>query len=302
MAKRSNPAMKIAQETAHSAMFDAAGQPRPGLHKVLLRAVEVQRPLVLANIRRLQRRHPQATAAQLAAILERDYLLAVTGGGALVGGAAVIPGVGTAAALGLSAAAAVGFLEATALYSTALAELHGIRMVDPDRASTLVMAVMLGEEGTQLLSSLSGQAAGRGKGPTQAWTAAFTRRVPLAGFGTVRAKIQTMFLRSLLKTQGTAWLGRALPFGIGAVVGGVGNRVMGHAVVANAREAFGPIPDTIPGELQALAETTGPAALYETSLDAQPGGGAPGGGTPGGGTQGSGAPKASTKDGGTFWI
>ena len=136
-------------------------------------------------------------------------------------------------------------------------------MVDPDRASTLVMAIMLGEEGTQLLSSLSGQAAGRGKGPTQAWTAAFTRRVPLAGFGTVRAKIQTMFLRSLLKTQGTALLGRALPFGIGAVVGGVGNRLMGRAVVANAKEAFGSLPDTIPGELQALAETTGPAALYE---------------------------------------
>ena len=117
--------------------------------------------------------------------------------------------------------------------------------------------------------------------------------MPLAGFGTVRAKIQTMFLRSLLKTQGTALLGRALPFG----VGGVGNRVMGRAVVANAKEAFGPLPDTIPGELQALADTTGPAALYETSLDAQPDGGAPGGGT-----QGGGAPKTSTKDGGTFWI
>ena len=207
MAKRSNPAMKIAQQSAHSAMFDAAGNPRPGLHKVLLRAVEIQRPLVLANIRRLQRRHPQATAAQLAAIMERDYLLAVTGGGALVGGAAVIPGVGTAAALGLSAAAAVGFLEATALFSTALAELHGVRMVDPDRASTLVMAIMLGEEGTELLSSLSGQAAGRGRGPAQAWTAAFTRRVPLAGFGTVRAKMQTMFLRTLMKTAGHGLVG-----------------------------------------------------------------------------------------------
>ena len=291
MAKRSNPAMKIAQQTAHNAMFDAAGQPRPGLHNVLLKAVEVQRPLVLANIRRLQRKHPRASAAQLAAILERDYLLAVTGGGALVGSAAVIPGVGTAAALGISAAAAVGFLEATALYSTALAELHGVRMVDPDRASTLVMAVMLGEEGTELLSSLSGQAAGRGKGPTQAWTAAFTRRVPLAGFGTVRAKIQTMFLRSLMKKQGTAWLGRALPFGIGAVVGGVGNRLMARAVVANAKEAFGPMPDTIPGELRALANTTGPAALYDSApdlaLDTPPD---------------SGGAKTSTKDGGTFWI
>src|SRR6476620_4717920 len=170
MAKRSSPAMKVAQQTAHSAMFDAAGRPRPGLHKVLLRAVEVQRPLVLANIRRLQRRHPHATAAQLAAILERDYLLAVTGGGALVGGAAVIPGVGTAAALGLSAAAAVGFLEATALYSTALAELHGVRMVDPDRASTLVMPILPGQEGTQPPSPPSRQTAGPGRGPSQAWT------------------------------------------------------------------------------------------------------------------------------------
>ena len=58
-----------------------------------------------------------------------------------------------------------------------------------------------------------------------------------------------MFLRTLLKQQGTAWLGRALPFGIGAVVGGVGNRVMGRAVVANAKEAFGPMPLVIPGEL-----------------------------------------------------
>jgi hypothetical protein len=268
--------MKIAQETAHSAMFDAAGQPRPGLHNMLLRAVEVQRPLVLANIRRLQRRHPNATAAELAAILERDYLLAVTGGGAVVGGAAVIPGVGTAAALGLSAAAAVGFLEATALFSTSLAELHGVRMVDPDRASTLVMAIMLGEEGTELLSSLGGQAAGRGKGPTQAWTTAFTRRVPLAGFGTVRERIQTMFLRSLVKKQGTALLGRALPFGIGAVVGGVGNRLMGRAVVANAKEAFGSLPETIPGDLEDLGE-------YRLAPDRR-------------------APSAPGKGGGKSWI
>ncbi len=251
MAKRSNPAMKMAQKSAHNAMFGPDGKPKPGIHNVLLRAVEVQRPLVLANLRRLQRRHPQATAAELAAKLERDYLLAVTGGGALVGGSAVIPGLGTAAALGLSAAATVGFLEATALYTTSLAELHGIRMVDPDRASTLVMAVILGEEGTELLSALSGQASGRGKGPTQAWGSAFARNAPQAGVGSVRGWVQRAFLRSLLKRQGSFLLGRALPFGIGAVVGGVGNQVMGRAVIANTKEAFGPLPDTIPGELLA---------------------------------------------------
>lgn len=287
MAKRSNPAMKIAQQTAHNAMFDAQGKPQPGVHNVLLRAVEIQRPLVLANIRRLQRRHPQATAAQLAAKLERDYLVAVTGGGALVGGAAVVPGVGTMAALGLSAAATVGFLEATALFATSLAELHGVRLVDPEKASTLVMAIMLGEEGTALLSSLSGQAAGKGKGPTQAWGSLFSRRAPLAGFGSVRERMQTMFLRSLLKTQGTAFLGRALPFGVGAVVGGVGNRLMGRAVVANAKEAFGSMPETIPGELQASAHAPGPDGLH----DAGP---AP--------LRGNTPPNNSSQEGGNFWI
>ena len=249
MAQRSNPAMKIAQQAAHSAMFDAEGKPKPGVHNVLLRAVEIQRPLVLANLRRLQKKHPHASAAQLAAILERNYLMAVTGGGALVGGSAVVPGVGTVAALGLSAAATAGFLEATALFATSLAELHGVRLEDPERASTLVMAIMLGEEGTTLLSSLSGQAAGQGKGPTQAWGSLFARRAPLAGFGSVREQIQRAFLRNLLKRQGTAFLGRALPFGVGAVVGGVGNRMMGRAVIENAKEAFGPMPITIPGDL-----------------------------------------------------
>jgi hypothetical protein len=255
MARRRNPAVRIAQETAHNAVFDAHGNPKPGVHNLLLRAVDIQRPIVLSYIRRLQRRLPHASAAQLAARMERDYLAAVTGGGALVGATAVVPGVGTIASLGLSAAATVAFLEATALYATSLAELHGIRMTDPDKASTMVMAVMLGEEGTALLGSLSGQALGKGKGATQAWGNVLARKMPPSGFGSIREHVQKVFLRSLLKRQGTALFGRALPFGIGAVVGGAGNLIMGRAVVANAKDAFGPLPDTIPGELEATAET-----------------------------------------------
>lgn len=250
MARRKNPAVKIAQDTAHNAAFDAEGKPRPGLHNMLLKAVDVQRPVVLANIRRLQKRHPQATAAEVARKLERDYLAAVSGGGAAVGATAVVPGIGTAASLGLSAVATVGFLEATALYATSLAELHGIRLINPEKASTMVMALMLGEEGTTLLSTLSGQARGNGSNATKSLSATLSRAIPGANFGPVRGQIQKMFLRSLVKRQGTAFFGRALPFGIGAVVGGAGNLMMGRAIVANAKEAFGPLPDTIPGELR----------------------------------------------------
>jgi len=255
MAKRSNPAVRIAQETAHNAVFDKDGKPKPGVHNMLLKAVEIQRPLVLAYIRRLQKKHPQATAAQLAGILERDYLRAVTGGGAIVGATAVVPGVGTVASLGLSAAATVGFLEATALYATSLAELHGIRLTNPEKASTMVMAIMLGEEGTALLGTLSGQMAGNGAGATKQWGSVLSKSMPMPGFSTIRNRIQKAFLRNLLKRQGTALLGRALPFGIGAVVGGAGNLVMGRAVVANAKEAFGPMPDSLPGELTAAGTT-----------------------------------------------
>jgi hypothetical protein len=252
MSKRSNPAVRIAQETAHNAVFDAEGKPKPGVHNVLLRAVEIQRPFVLAYVRRLQRKHPQASAAKLAEILERDYLRAVTGGGAIVGATAVVPGVGTVASLGLSAAATVGFLEATALYATSLAELHGIRLTNPEKASTMVMAIMLGEEGTALLGTVSGQAMGKGVNATQAWGNVLSKSMP-TGFGAVRSRIQKAFLKNLLKRQGSALFGRALPFGIGAVVGGAGNLIMGRAVVANAKEAFGPMPDTVPGELKATA-------------------------------------------------
>ena len=251
---RSNPAMKMAQEAAQKAVFDSEGKPKPGVHNFLLRAIDVQRPLVLSNLKRLQRQHPQATAAQLADFLERDYLRAVTGGGAAVGATALVPGIGTIASLGLSAAATVGFLSATALYAASLAELHGIRMVDPNKAKTLVMAVMLGEEGTSLLGSLTGQAAAQGARGGQSLGDIIARSGSASGF--IRSRIQKAFLKSLLRRQGSMLLGRALPFGVGAVVGGAGNLAMGKVVVANAKEAFGPMPDTIPGEVAAGSDAS----------------------------------------------
>jgi hypothetical protein len=46
--------------------------------------------------------------------------------------------------------------------------------------------------------------------------------------------------------------GKMLPVGIGAAVGGGGNRMMGKKIVANARKAFGPAPARWPGALRVL--------------------------------------------------
>jgi len=118
--------------------------------RALDKALAVQRPVVLAHIRSVRLRHPEATPAQLVRILERRYLLAVTGGGAAVGAAAVIPAVSTPVALALSGVETVGFLETTALFAQSVAEVHGIHVENPDRARLLVMTLPARHSGVRL--------------------------------------------------------------------------------------------------------------------------------------------------------
>ena len=95
-------------------------------------------------------------------ILERRYLAAVTVGGAAVGASAAIPAVGTGTSLVLSGVETAGFLEASALFAQSVTEIHGIAVDDPERARTLVMALILGHAGQELITQFAGQAAGKG--------------------------------------------------------------------------------------------------------------------------------------------
>ncbi|SJN22392.1 POSSIBLE MEMBRANE PROTEIN [Micrococcus lylae] len=243
-------AMNVAMNSA----FDKDGNPTDGFQRTVQRAIKVQRPLVLANIRRLHRKHPDETPAQIADRLTDQYLLAVTGAGAAVGGTAIIPGIGTVAALGLSAAAVVGFMETTALYAQSIAELHGITMDDPQRAEALVMAVMLGDDGRKMLRDFaSGQRTGAPLPGGAANAAGLSAIMGIGGQGGMSEllvqQMKKKFMRKILVRQGAGFLGRAVPFGVGAVIGGVGNRAMGKTVVKSAQTLFGPVPATLPGEV-----------------------------------------------------
>ncbi len=245
---RENPAVKAANGT----LFDKEGNPKPAILRGIERALDVQRPLILSNLSRLRRRHPRASPAEFARLLERDYLRATTASGAAVGATAAVPAVGTIASLGLSAAATVGFLEATALYAESIAELHGVKTDDPERSRAMVMAILMGEEGTALMRSVLGASAGQGA--PQYWGQLVNKSAPASLVQTITGSIQRRFLKRFLARQGGFMLGRALPFGAGAVIGGTGNHLMGKAVIRATREAFGPLPQTIPGELADVLE------------------------------------------------
>lgn len=259
-----NPAVQMAAGVA----FDEQGKPTPVVHSMLLKAVEVQRPLVLANLRRLLKRNPHATAFELSRRLERDFLNGVGTGGAAIGATAIIPGVGTVAALSISAAATVVFLEATALYAQSVAELHGVRLANPESAQLTVMAIILGDEGQAMLAGLTGHALGTGKTPMQAWGKTLSKSMPLATVRAVLAPVQKRFLKKMALKGSVSVVGKALPFGIGAAFGGVGNYMMGRAVIASANRAFGPAPLMIPEQLLAELKATGKAPKPPKALKA----------------------------------
>lgn len=222
----------------------------PAWLKGIDKALSVQRPVVVAHIRALRRAHPNATPAQLVKILERRYLTAITTGGAAVGATAMVPGVGTGITLTLSGAETVGFLETTALFAQSVTEVHGIALDDPVRARALVMTLMLGTAGTDLVRQFTGQVLGGGPPRKVFWGEMVAKRVPQAMMGPVADQLKKRFLRYFVLTQGSSFIGKAMPFGIGAAIGGIGNNIAGRQVVSAARTAFGPPPVYLPLELE----------------------------------------------------
>lgn len=214
----------------------------PQVERGIEKLLSVQRPVVLAHLRSIRKRNPDASPERVIAILERRYLAAVTSGGAAVGASAVIPGVGVGLSLALSGAETAGFLEASALFAQSVTEVHGIAIEDPERARTLVMTMMLGTAGSDLVKQLAGQASGFGPTRPKFWGELVTTNLPKAAIGQIGDRIKRSFIKRFVTRQGASILGRAIPFGIGAVIGGTGNNMLGRKVIRSSREAFGPAP------------------------------------------------------------
>lgn len=203
------------------------------------RFLNVQRPVVLAHLRSIRARRPNATPEQVLRTLELRYLAAVTTGGALVGASAAIPAVGTGTSIALSAVETGGFLEASTLFAQSVSELHGVKVDDADRSSALVMALILGSAGTDLVRQLAGEVTGTSPGRRAFWGDLVTKQLPKAAVDRIGDQLRKRFLARFGATQGASVLGRAIPFGIGAVVGGAGNNILGRQIVRGARDAFG---------------------------------------------------------------
>ena len=149
--------------------------------------------------------------------------------------------------MGLSFVAVGGYLERTAIYAQSMAELYGVHVDEPEKARTMVMALMLGEDGAVLMKQIMGQS-GRAAGVSNKWGLMLGKEDGKTF--SVSRTIRNMFIKRFLTRQSGAMLGRALPFGIGAVVGGGANLALGRQVIKSTKEAFGEAPKTFPDSVQ----------------------------------------------------
>ena len=199
----------------------------------LRRAVRGQRGAAREYVAGIRRKHPQESPARLRRRLDSRYLLAVSTSGAAVGTTAAVPGVGTVVGMGAIGAESLAFLEATAFYTLAVAEVQGVDVGRQEHEEQLVLTILLGASGTAILSrSVTVEGGSTGSAAP--------------GVRELNRRMATRFLRRFAVKRATLAMGKLAPAGIGAAVGAWGNRRLGRSVVETAHASFGAPPEDWP--------------------------------------------------------
>lgn len=204
---------------------------------LLDRALRLQGPLTERHIARLRRNRPDATPGQIVRRLNAEMRAATVSAGAGVGAAAAAPAVGTGVALALAGTETFATLNAYVLYVLSRAEVQGIQIEDIERRRTLVMAVMLGEAGAASIEKVAERTG-------QHWARHLVRAIPQSSINAVNKLLGKNFITKYGTKQGILVLGKVMPFGIGAAIGGTANGLLAQGIIRAADRAFGAAPDS----------------------------------------------------------
>lgn len=245
MSARSDRKKQLA--LAGGADDEKAGAAAKVLSRIIERSSRVQGPAVKAYVGRVRAGDRTASPAEIITRLEKRYMAAVMASGAAVGSTAAFPGVGTIAAMSAVAGETAVFLEATSLFVLSVAEVHGIPAAERERRRALVLSVLVGEDSKRAVADILGRTRTSG-----AWISEGAATLPLPAVSRLNSRLLRYFVKRYTLKRGALAFGKVLPVGVGAVIGGFGNRMMGKKIVENARSAFGPPPSRWPATLHVL--------------------------------------------------
>lgn len=200
------------------------------------KAGDTARPAILRHIEQSRRAHPDASPEEIIKILGHRLTAAVATSGAAVGGVAAAPAVGTGPALAFATVDAGAYTTAAGLYVLALAEIYGVPIEDVERRRTLIMGVLLGDSGAATVTRVSERTGGY-------WGKQIVAKIPVQTLRRINKVLGPNFVTKYGTKQGILVLGKAVPFGLGAIIGGGGNAAFAQFTIRSARRAFGPPPE-----------------------------------------------------------
>lgn len=198
-------------------------------------ALRIQAPLANRYVASLRKKRPELSDDELVAHIEKQFTRMLTASGAGVGGVAALPGVGTIAAIALTTGEGAAFAEACAFLTLAVARIRDVDMSDKERRRTITLAILGGEKGQELVSKALGKQGVQ-------WTTVLNGVAPDFVMSAVNKQMKRWIRRKVASRLGSVWAGRLIPFGVGALIGGVGNRAIAKSVLSAQRTVFAHAP------------------------------------------------------------
>lgn len=182
------------------------------------------------HIEKLHSKNPNASRSEIANQLERDFRQSVTVTGVATGATSAAPGVGTLVGLAAASGDLVWFFTSASRYILSLANLYELDVEDIERQRALVMTVLLGGSATGI-ATRAAETTGQHLGKKA------VEQIPMHSVRAINKKLGPYFVTKFSQ-RGVIQLGKILPFGFGAAIGGASNYAIAHTTILSARKAF----------------------------------------------------------------
>lgn len=168
--------------------------------------------------------------------ITRAYVRDMTAVGAAAGAAAAVPGAGAVALVGTAALELGWFATRTGDLILAIAAVHGHTSASVEERRAWVLAVLaFGDTAPAGFARVAGEV-GKGLGRRA------TDRIPAETLRMINRKLGRTIVTKYGTKRGAVALGRALPFGIGAAIGGGANYAFARAIARQATVFFRALP------------------------------------------------------------
>ncbi len=156
--------------------------------------------------------------------------------GATAGGVAAVPGIGTASTIATGVAEFSYFTMRAGELILTIGAVHGHSEVTVEEQRAWILSVLLfGNVASEGFTKLAGEL-GKGLG------AKATQRVPMTLLRSINNAASRTIVTKYGTKRGVVALGRALPFGIGAVIGGGANYISLKLLAKHANRFFTNLP------------------------------------------------------------